>query len=111
MIHVTRDRRERIEGYFERFVKDLLRRAFIRHDFFALSETAKYKPSESLDTWQQMKGERAEIVEIYHKGNWLCDVTSRMTRDQIINKVWKILQLKVVRGKKQNVGANDSAAG
>lgn len=94
MIHITRDRHEKIEGFFERHVKNLLEHAFTGSGFFAYSETAKYKPSEDEAVWRQNRGDIPEVVEIYHKGEWLCDVHSKMTRDEMVNKVDKVLQLK-----------------
>jgi len=94
MFHVTRDRRERIDGHFEKNVRWLLSHAFTSSHFFTLSETSKYKPSESSDTWRMMKNEVPEVVEVYHKQEFLCDVDTTMTRDQIISKVWKNLELK-----------------
>jgi len=91
---VMRDRREKIEGHFERSVKWLLSRAFTNANFFTISECAKYKPSESLDTWRQNSGQIPEVVEVYLRGEYICDLHSKMTRDQMINKVWKIMQLK-----------------
>jgi len=91
-MYITRDKRERIEGYFERSVKWLLNHAFTNSDFFTLSEIAKFKPSEDESIWEQAKGNKDEVVEVYNKGVWLCDVHSGMTRDQIINRVWKSLE-------------------
>lgn len=94
MFHYTRDRREKIEGHFERTVKDLLNRAFVNGGFFTLSEVAKYKPSEDESVWDQAKGNKLEVVEVYNKGEWICDVTSGMTRDEMVEKVWKSLEFK-----------------
>lgn len=88
---VGQDHKERIDGFFEREVRWLLKNAFTNSDFFTLAETAKYKPLESYDTWMQMKGERDEVVEIYHRGEWLCDVHSGMKRDDMITKVATVL--------------------
>lgn len=101
MVYITHGRRERIEGYFERYVKDLLNRAFTNADFFALSETAKYKPSEDESIWMQNTGRKAEVVEVYSKGEWICDVYSGMTRDEIVNKVWKLLNYKRLEKERQ----------
>lgn len=94
MIHVTRDWKARHEGYFERDVKYILERAFIGSSFFAYSETSKYRPSEDEVVWKQNRGDIPEVVEVYHKGEWLCDVHSKMSRDEMVNKVYKVLQLK-----------------
>lgn len=107
MVHVTRDRREKIEGQFERQVKWILNNAFTTDKFFALSETAKYKPSMDEAVWKQNRGEREEYVEIYYKGEWICDVHSKMSRDEIVNKVWKVIQLKI-EAKKQKEREKDA---
>lgn len=99
MIHVTHGTQARIEGFFERNVKWLLDHAFVSHSFFALSETAKYKPSMDENVWRQNRGERDEYVEIYHKGEWLCDVHSGMKRDEIVNKVARTLGGKIEKEK------------
>lgn len=94
MIHVTRDRAPKIEGYFERYVKGLLDRLFTHSDFFALSEVAKYKSTEDSNVWEQNKGNTPEFCEIYHKGDWLCDVHSNMSRDDMAKKILHIFRLK-----------------
>lgn len=87
MVHITHDRREKIEGKFERDVKWLLEHSFYNSGFFTISEVAKYKPAEDLSVWNQARGREKEIVEVYHKGEYLCDVDSSMNRDQVIRKV------------------------
>src|SRR3990172_6383517 len=81
-----------IEGRFERHVKDLLSRAFISPGFFACSEVGKFRPGEDETIWQQKMGERAEVVEVYYKGEWICDVTSNMKNEEIIRRVWRLLE-------------------
>ena len=101
-----RGQREKIDGRFEREVRWILSHAFTTDKFFTMSECAKYKPSEDHEIWRQNVGERPEVVEIYYKGEWICDVRSDMTRDQMINKVWRIIQLKVAAKKKKESEKN-----
>ena len=97
MVHITQGMREKIEGRFEMDVRWLLNHAFVHNEFFTLSECAKYKPSMDENIWRQNRGEREEYVEIYHKGEWLCDVHSKMGRDQMIEKVARHLGNKLER--------------
>jgi hypothetical protein len=114
MVHVTSGWRPKIEGEFEREVKWILNNALTSSEFFTLSETAKYRPSEDEGIWRQNRGEREEYVEVYYKGDWLCDVHSKMTRDQIVNKVYKVLQLKFLarreKEREQNANSNNTTA-
>lgn len=112
MIHTTYGTREKIEGVFERQVKWILNNAFTSNKFFALSETAKYRPSEDESIWRQNRGERPEFVEVYYKGEWICDVHSKMSRDEIVNKVYKVIQLKVAakRERENNANSNHTTA-
>lgn len=101
MVHVTYGFKPKIEGRFEREVKWILNNALTSSEFFTLSETAKYRPSEDEGIWRQNRGERPEFVEVYYKGEWICDVHSRMSRDDIVNKVYKVIQLKIMAKKEK----------
>lgn len=114
MIHITQDTREKIEGKFEREVKWLLDHAFTNSTFFTLSETAKYRPMEDETIWEMNKGKRNEVVEVYHKGEWICDVHSGMTSDEIVNRVWRIMQFnkaeKLRKEAEKNATTNNPAS-
>jgi len=101
MFYATQDRREKIDGQFERNVRWILSHAFTNSEFFTLSEVAKYKPSEDITVWKQNRGVIPEHVEIYQKGEYLCEVDSGMTRDELVSHVWKNLELKKDREKEK----------
>jgi len=103
MIHATSDLRPKIEGYFEKYVKDLLNRAFSNPQFFTISEVAKYRPSEDESIWRQNRGLIPEVDDVYYKGEWLCDIHSKMSRDNIIDKVNKFLILKKEKDAKKEL--------
>lgn len=86
MVYVTHGRREVIEGQFEKDVRYLLNSVYTNAHLFTLSERGKYKPSEDENVWKQNRGLVPECVEIYYKGDWICDVFSNMTRNEIVNK-------------------------
>ena len=109
MIHITRDTREKIEGKFERHVKSLLSSVFHNSHFFTLSERAKYRPMEDEYIFKMNRDEIPEIVEVYYMGDWICDVSSTMRENEIVNKVWHILQLKVEAKKKKEREADASS--
>lgn len=110
MVHVTHGFAPKIEGYFEREVKWILNNALTSSEFFTLSETAKYRPSEDEEIWRQNRGEKPEFVEVYYKGEWICDVHSKMKRDEIVNKVYKVIRLKIMakREKEREKDANSN---
>ena len=101
---------QKIEGLFEKRVKNLLSRAFSSSYFFTLSEIAKYKPRADLTAWKQKKGYLPECVEIYYKGEYVCDVFSTMSKDEIVKKVWKTVSLKIEEKKKKDATHNSTAA-
>ena len=82
-----------IDGQFERFVKSLLSHAFTNSEFFTISEVAKFNPAQDRTAWEERNGRRPEVVEVYRKGEFVCDLHSLMKTEDMISKVWRNLEL------------------
>lgn len=91
------------EGAYERWVLDLLKRVFVGGgDFTVVPEVAKYRPAESINTWEQVNGRVAKVVEVYAKDiGFVCDVDETMKEGEIINKVKRIYVSKWAKQQKE----------
>jgi len=57
------------------------------NDFYVISNIKKYKPSMDESIFNQKIGKTAEIVEVYWKGNYICDISVFDTPEKALTNI------------------------
>lgn len=83
---------------FEKSVEDLIRQNFKDSGYFSvIAEIRRYKAGEEMSIRDQVMGREPRRVEVYFKGEYLCDIPENISKEQglaLIN--FRLLQ--VLRG-------------
>jgi hypothetical protein len=73
---------------FEKAVHHMLQENFPDGEYFTvIEERRKYNAQVSEEIWLQHKGRKAHVVEVYWKGEFVCDIRSTMQPREALNKV------------------------
>lgn len=81
---------------FEKAVHHLLEENFEDGKYFTvIEERRKYNAQTSQFIWEQHMGRRPHVVEVYWKGEYVCDIRSDMQPREALNRV--IFQMPFVK--------------
>jgi len=95
MIHTIQRNDPNIRLNFEKSVENLIRQNFKDSRYFSvIAEIRKYKSGEEASIRNQVMGREPRRVEVYFKGEYLCDIRENMSREKglaLIN--FRLLQI------------------
>jgi hypothetical protein len=81
--------------YFEKGLMLLIELNFPNpKDFTIISERRRFRAREDEYIWKQNREDIPEVAEIYYKNEYLCDVVSKETPEQVLKKIKMLLKVK-----------------